>query len=131
MTIKSRVSKKVLAPGARFPYILSRTKALPVRTARSSSGLGRRPLKAEITSSNLVRATNDFSRLLREPFFHVARSFPTHEEAPCAGASGRNCRYSTIYVSSLQQTLLLDARIVGKRGVVRTVYFEGTGQIIE
>ena len=27
--------------------------------ARSSSGLGRRPLKAEITSSNLVRATND------------------------------------------------------------------------
>ena len=26
--------------------------------ARSSSGLGRRPLKAEITSSNLVRATN-------------------------------------------------------------------------
>ena len=27
------------------------------QTARSSSGLGRRPLKAEITSSNLVRAT--------------------------------------------------------------------------
>ena len=28
--------------------------------ARSSSGLGRRPLKAEITSSNLVRATTSF-----------------------------------------------------------------------
>ena len=28
--------------------------------ARSSSGLGRRPLKAEITSSNLVRATMNF-----------------------------------------------------------------------
>ena len=36
--------------------------------ARSSSGSGRRPLKAEITSSNLVRATIDCSRLLREPF---------------------------------------------------------------
>ena len=33
--------------------------------ARSSSGLGRRPLKAEITSSNLVRATKqDFGELL-------------------------------------------------------------------
>ena len=28
--------------------------------ARSSSGLGRRPLKAEITGSNPVRATNSF-----------------------------------------------------------------------
>ena len=37
--------------------------------ARSSSGSGRRPLKAEITSSNLVRATIDCSRLLQEPFF--------------------------------------------------------------
>ena len=36
--------------------------------ARSSSGSGRRPLKAEITGSNPVRATIDCSRLLREPF---------------------------------------------------------------
>ena len=37
--------------------------------ARSSSGLGRRPLKAEITGSNPVRATIDCSGLLRESFF--------------------------------------------------------------
>ncbi len=36
--------------------------------ARSSSGLGRRPLKAEITGSNPVRATIDCSGLLWEPF---------------------------------------------------------------
>ena len=36
--------------------------------ARSSSGLGRRPLKAEITGSNPVRATIDCSGLLRESF---------------------------------------------------------------
>ena len=36
--------------------------------ARSSSGSGRRPLKAEITGSNPVRATIDCLRLLREPF---------------------------------------------------------------
>ena len=35
------------------------TPSIPAIMARSSSGLGRRPLKAEITSSNLVRATND------------------------------------------------------------------------
>ena len=37
--------------------------------ARSSSGLGRRPLKAEITGSNPVRATIDCSGLLWESFF--------------------------------------------------------------
>ena len=36
--------------------------------ARSSSGSGRRPLKAEITGSNPVRATIDYSGLLRESF---------------------------------------------------------------
>ena len=40
--------------------------------ARSSSGLGRRPLKAEITGSNPVRATIDCSGLLREPFCYKA-----------------------------------------------------------
>ena len=39
--------------------------------ARSSSGLGRRPLKAEITGSNPVRATIDCSGLLREPFYYA------------------------------------------------------------
>ena len=36
--------------------------------ARSSSGSGRRPLKAEITGSNPVRATIDCSGLFRESF---------------------------------------------------------------
>ena len=35
----------------------------PHHMARSSSGLGRRPLKAEITSSNLVRATKSSQAL--------------------------------------------------------------------
>ena len=37
------------------------TPSIPAIMARSSSGLGRRPLKAEITSSNLVRATKNVS----------------------------------------------------------------------
>ena len=47
--------QRILVPsmGVRLPP------SQPVYMARSSSGLGRRPLKAEITSSNLVRATND------------------------------------------------------------------------
>ena len=40
-------------------------------TARSSSGSGRRPLKAEITSSNLVRATKRSTRVARPGFFVV------------------------------------------------------------
>ena len=40
-------------------------------TARSSSGSGRRPLKAEITSSNLVRATKCSTRVARPGFFIV------------------------------------------------------------
>ena len=42
---------------------------MPRRMARSSSGLGRRPLKAEITGSNPVRATIKCSGLLLESFF--------------------------------------------------------------
>ena len=42
-----------------YPVIFSLRKGA-TQTARSSSGLGRRPLKAEITSSNLVRATKNF-----------------------------------------------------------------------
>ena len=38
-------------------------------TARSSSGSGRRPLKAEITSSNLVRATKCSTRVAGPGFF--------------------------------------------------------------
>ncbi len=41
--------------------------------ARSSSGLGRRPLKAEITSSNLVRATKNITSRVSGSFFIVAR----------------------------------------------------------
>ena len=45
-------------------------------TARSSSGSGRRPLKAEITSSNLVRATN-CSRAALRPFSRFSTLLPT------------------------------------------------------
>jgi hypothetical protein len=38
------------------------TPSIPASLARSSSGLGRRPLKAEIASSNLARATISFRR---------------------------------------------------------------------
>ncbi len=41
----------------------------PSHMARSSSGSGRRPLKAEITSSNLVRATKCFRASLEALFF--------------------------------------------------------------
>ena len=43
--------------------------------ARSSSGSGRRPLKAEITGSNPVRATKSYPRVL-EPgvFFYMYAS---------------------------------------------------------
>ena len=39
--------------------------------ARSSSGLGRRPLKAEITSSNLVRATNSQRQAFGSAVLHA------------------------------------------------------------
>ena len=42
--------------------------------ARSSSGSGRRPLKAEITGSNPVRATIDCLGLLRESFSYCLLS---------------------------------------------------------
>ncbi len=48
----------------------------PLHMARSSSGLGRRPLKAEITSSNLVRATKNFKGS-SEPFF-IPRPAPNY-----------------------------------------------------
>ena len=44
--------------------------------ARSSSGLGRRPLKAEITSSNLVRATKILKANFSVGFFFSPKSAP-------------------------------------------------------
>ena len=51
------VGQRILVPSVRVRLLPPQPKALE-KMARSSSGLGRRPLKAEITSSNLVRATN-------------------------------------------------------------------------
>ena len=54
-------NSKILKIGACVPWghpVIFFLRKGATQTARSSSGLGRRPLKAEITSSNLVRATN-------------------------------------------------------------------------
>ena len=44
--------------------------------ARSSSGSGRRPLKAEITGSNPVRATKSYPRVFEPGVFFVCTYFP-------------------------------------------------------
>ena len=62
----------------RYPNAPRRT-----HTARSSSGSGRRPLKAEITSSNLVRAT----KLYRAPSGALLLS----HNPPCSGARRSPC----------------------------------------
>ena len=54
--------------------------------ARSSSGSGRRPLKAEITSSNLVRATKCSTRVARPGFLF------SHTCWQIAAAGGSECR---------------------------------------
>ena len=52
--------------------------------ARSSSGSGRRPLKAEITGSNPVRATKSYPRVF-EPgvFFYMYASPGGHLSSRC------------------------------------------------
>ena len=44
--------------------------------ARSSSGSGRRPLKAEITGSNPVRATKNYPRVLEPGFSFICTHLP-------------------------------------------------------
>ena len=51
------VGQRILVPSTGVRLSQSQPFAASAHMARSSSGLGRRPLKAEITSSNLVRAT--------------------------------------------------------------------------
>ena len=64
--------------------ILVPSMGVRLHTARSSSGSGRRPLKAEITSSNLVRATKCSTRVARPGFFHTCWQI--------AAAGGSECR---------------------------------------
>ena len=52
------VGQRILVPSTGVRLSPSQPVPTIAYVARSSSGLGRRPLKAEITSSNLVRATN-------------------------------------------------------------------------
>ena len=51
------VGQRILVPSTGVRLSQSQPFATSTHMARSSSGSGRRPLKAEITSSNLVRAT--------------------------------------------------------------------------
>ena len=55
--------------------------------ARSSSGSGRRPLKAEITGSNPVRATKSYPRVLEPGVFfmyvRISRWLPVLPVAIC------------------------------------------------
>ena len=44
--------------------------------ARSSSGSGRRPLKAEITGSNPVRATKSYPRVFEPGVFFICTYLP-------------------------------------------------------
>ena len=68
------VGQRILVPSTGVRLSQSQPFATSTHMARSSSGLGRRPLKAEITSSNLVRATMSSSgRTLKAPL-HMARS---------------------------------------------------------
>ena len=53
-------------------YLLALRQCFNRHMARSSSGLGRRPLKAEITSSNLVRATKDYTGLISPVFYYIS-----------------------------------------------------------
>ena len=67
-------NSKILKIGACVPWghpVIFFLRKGATQTARSSSGLGRRPLKAEITSSNLVRATKNLHELLRELFCYI------------------------------------------------------------
>ena len=88
--------QRILVPsmGVRLPP--SQPFAL-LHMARSSSGLGRRPLKAEITSSNLVRATKRFTRVPQEPGFSfrcllsIERSIPPMGRNAACSEAGHDC----------------------------------------
>ena len=87
------------------------------QTARSSSGLGRRPLKAEITSSNLVRATrNPQVRALSLACFAISEH-PLHP--PLDTTATRICLWVRLkYSASTNVRALLPACEVGhRRGV--------------
>ncbi len=70
------VGQRILVPSTGVRFSLSQPCPSKQHTARSSSGSGRRPLKAEITSSNLVRATN-CSRAALRPFSRFSTLLPT------------------------------------------------------
>ena len=68
------VGQRILVPSTGVRLSQSQPFATSTHMARSSSGLGRRPLKAEITSSNLVRATMSSSGRPSKAPLHMARS---------------------------------------------------------
>ena len=68
------VGQRILVPSTGVRLSQSQPFATSTHMARSSSGLGRRPLKAEITSSNLVRATMSSSGRTSKAPLHMARS---------------------------------------------------------
>ena len=68
------VGQRILVPSTGVRLSQSQPFATSTHMARSSSGSGRRPLKAEITSSNLVRATMSSSGRPSKAPLHMARS---------------------------------------------------------
>ena len=68
------VGQRILVPSTGVRLSQSQPFATSTHMARSSSGSGRRPLKAEITSSNLVRATMSSSGRPYKAPLHMARS---------------------------------------------------------
>lgn len=57
MGCRLAVGQRILVPSTGVRFSPSQPLSSQLNMARSSSGLGRRPLKAEISSSNLLRAT--------------------------------------------------------------------------
>ncbi len=84
--------QRILVPsmGVRLPP----SQPLHLHMARSSSGSGRRPLKAEITSSNLVRATKCFQALAREPVLLSTACGVMPVCRPLAAVSAVRSRYN-------------------------------------
>ena len=66
------VGQRILVPSTGVRLSQSQPFATSTHMARSSSGSGRRPLKAEITSSNLVRATKRTPASFRARRFFLA-----------------------------------------------------------
>ena len=91
------------------------TPSIPAIMARSSSGLGRRPLKAEITSSNLVRATNDCKALTS------VRAFSYPPPPPASSIVSHHAR---------AQPGRLNHRPVGQNATIRAITTKRTARAL-